>query len=253
MTDGSHLRSESLPELERRTVLRGVGVAAGATLLGTDVAAATGDDDGDGPAYRLPPLPYDYDALEPHIDERTMTLHHDTHHQGYVDGANEALQTLAEMREADEFDGVRHVKRDLSFNLSGHILHTIFWENMSPDGGGTPSGALADRIETDFGSFAAMCKEFSASASNVEGSGWGTLLYDHRSDSLLVTQVENHDELVVQGGTPLLVLDVWEHAYYLQYENNRSEYVDAFWNVVDWANVEKRYESARDANLLDDD
>ncbi|MFC6826958.1 superoxide dismutase [Halopelagius fulvigenes] len=251
MTDGPHLHRDSLPELGRRTVLRGIGVAAGVTLLETDVAAATGDD-GDGPTYRLPPLPYDYDALEPHIDERILKLHHDSHHQGYVDGANEALRALAEMRDSGEFDGISGVKRDLSFNLSGHVLHTIFWGNMSPDGGGEPGGSLSDRIGTDFGSFGAMREEFSAAASAVEGSGWGTLLYDHRSDSLLVTQVENHDELVVQAGTPLLVVDVWEHAYYPQYENRRSEYVEAFWNVVDWENVRGRYESACAANILDD-
>jgi len=194
--------------------------------------------------YELPELPYDYDALEPTIDERIMELHHDKHHQGYVDGANAALEKLENMRESGDFGDVKAVKRDLSFNLSGHVNHTVFWENMSPDGGGEPGGELADAIEEDFGSFEGFKDDFAAAAKGVEGSGWGLLVHDPVADQLMVIQAENHNNRAVQGSTPLLVLDVWEHAYYLQYENNRGEYVDNFWDVVDWDDVAERYDQA---------
>ncbi|WP_327052539.1 superoxide dismutase [Halomicrococcus gelatinilyticus] len=194
--------------------------------------------------YELPELPYDYDALEPTIDERIMELHHDKHHQGYVDGANAALEKLENMRESGDFGDVKAVKRDLSFNLSGHVNHTVFWENMSPDGGGEPGGELADAIESDFGSFDGFKDDFAAAAKGVEGSGWGLLVHDPVADQLMVIQAENHNNRAVQGSTPLLVLDVWEHAYYLQYENDRGEYVDNFWDVVDWDDVAERYDQA---------
>jgi Fe-Mn family superoxide dismutase len=199
--------------------------------------------------YQLPDLPYDYDALEPHIDQRIMELHHDKHHQGYVDGANAALETLQGMREGQSVN-VRAVKRSLAFNLSGHVNHSIFWRNMSPDGGGEPGGELADAIERDFGSVDGFVTDFSEAAGAVEGSGWGMLVYDHLGDQLLVTGTENHQNQHAQGATPLLVIDVWEHAYYLQYENNRGDYVDAFWNVVNWDDVAERFDHARQAGQL---
>jgi Fe-Mn family superoxide dismutase len=156
------------------------------------------------------------------------------------------------MRKNNDFSNIKSVKRDLSFNLSGHVLHTIFWENMSPAGGGEPSGYLAEAIEKYFGSFQKFKTKFSAAANNVEDSGWGLLIYDHLADMPLVTQAEDHNDLAVQGATPLLVLDVWEHAYYLQYKNNRDEYVGNWWNVVDWDDVTQRYEAAQYANLAGD-
>jgi Fe-Mn family superoxide dismutase len=200
--------------------------------------------------YELPDLPYDYDALEPHVDQRIMELHHDKHHQGYVNGANAALDALESMRANDEWGDVKAVKRDLSFNLSGHVNHSVFWENMHPDGGGEPGGELADAIEADFGSYDAFTADFAAAAKGVEGSGWGMLVYDHVADQLMVIQAENHNNRAVQGSTPLLVCDVWEHAYYLQYENDRGSYVDAFWNVVNWDDVAERYEYAQDTHLI---
>ncbi|MFC7155125.1 superoxide dismutase [Halomarina halobia] len=194
--------------------------------------------------YELPDLPYDYDALEPSISQRIMELHHDKHHQSYVDGANSALEKLQSMRENDEWGDVKGVKRNLAFNLSGHVNHSVFWENMSTDGGGEPGGDLADRIEEDFGSFDGFRGDFSATAKGVEGSGWGLLLYDHVGDRMVVSMAENHQNQTPQGTTPLLVLDVWEHAYYLQYENDRSDYVDNFWDVVDWDDVAQRYDAA---------
>ncbi|EMA56491.1 superoxide dismutase [Halococcus thailandensis JCM 13552] len=156
------------------------------------------------------------------------------------------------MRNNNDFSEIKHVKRDLSFNLSGHVLHTTFWENMSPDGGGKPSGYLAKAINKYFGSFENFKAEFNAAAKNVEGSGWGLLVYDHLADMPLVTQAEDHNDLAVQGATPLLVLDVWEHAYYLQYKNNRGKYVTNWWNVVDWDDVTQRYEAAQYAELSGD-
>lgn len=198
--------------------------------------------------YELPDLPYDYDALEPHIDARIMELHHDKHHQGYVDGANAALDNLESMRESGDFSGMKAVERNLSFHTSGHINHSVFWGNMSPDGGGEPGGELADAISEDFGSFENFKNQFTAAASNVEGSGWGMLVYENVADQLMTIQAENHNNRAVQGSRPLLVLDVWEHAYYLQYENNSSEYIDNFWNVVDWDNVAMQYERAQEGH-----
>ena len=200
--------------------------------------------------YELPSLPYDYDALEPHIDQRIMELHHDKHHQGYVNGANSALEKLQTMREGGDFGDMRAVKRSLAFNLSGHVNHSIFWQNMSPDGGDEAGGALADALDEEFGGFDQFKQDFSQASGSVEGSGWGMLVYDHLGDQLMVTGTENHQNQHVQAATPLLVLDVWEHAYYLQYENNRGDYVDAFWNVVNWDDVAERYDDARSAGQL---
>jgi len=200
--------------------------------------------------YELPALPYDYDALEPVIDQRIMELHHDKHHQGYVDGANAALDKLEEMRGSGDFGDVRSVKRSLAFNLSGHVNHTVFWQNMHPDGGGEPGGELSDALEDHFGGYDQFKQDFSAAAKGVEGSGWGMLVYDHIADKPMVAAAENHQNQHPQGATPLLVCDVWEHAYYLQYENNRGEYVDNFWDVVNWDDVEARFQQAKQADAI---
>ncbi len=190
--------------------------------------------------YELPDLPYDYDALEPHIDEQILDWHHDTHHQGYVDGWNGAEETLAENREHHDFGSSAGAIRNVTHNGCGHILHELFWENMSPDGGGHPSGALADRIEEDFGSYEAWKGEFEAAASDA--SGWALLVYDSYSDQLRNVVVDNHDEGALWGSHPLLSLDVWEHSYYYQYGPDRGSFVDAFFEVVDWSEPEQRYE-----------
>ncbi len=238
------------PAADRRSFLQAMGITAGVGALGTSNVIATSSNS-QSMQYELPPLPYDYDALEPQIDQHIMKLHHDKHHQGYVDGANQALKTLSQMRQAGDFEEVKSVKRDLSFNLSGHVNHSVFWKNMSPDGGGKPDGDLAGAIQSDFGSFDAFKDEFAAAAENVEGSGWGMLVYDHLADELLTIQAENHNNRAIQGATPLLVLDVWEHAYYLQYENDRGSYIDAFWQVVNWDDVTTRYQRAHNAELFD--
>jgi superoxide dismutase, Fe-Mn family len=189
--------------------------------------------------YTLPELPYKYDALEPYISKEIMTLHHDKHHLAYVNGANAALDKLENGRK-NNWQGVdiKAVERDLSFNLAGHVLHSIFWPNMKQGGGGKPGGKLADKINEDFGSFDAFKSQFAGAAKSVEGSGWGMLVWDPVEMQLLTLQAEKHNLLSGQSSVPLLVCDVWEHAYYLQYKNDRGAYVDAFWNIVNWENVD---------------
>ena len=191
--------------------------------------------------YELPALPYAYNALEPHIDEQTMHLHHDIHHKGYVDGLNNAEAKLAAAREAGDFALVKHWSRELAFHGSGHFMHLLFWENMAPNAGGAASGKIADQITKDFGSFDVFKKQYSAAAVAVEGSGWALLVWDHRGKKLTILQSEKHQNLTQWGVVPLLVLDVWEHAYYLRYQNKRAAYVEAWWNVVNWADVNKRF------------
>lgn len=195
-------------------------------------------------AHELPPLPYAYNALEPHIDEQTMKLHHDIHHQAYVTGLNNAEAKLAEAREKNDFALVKHWERELAFHGAGHFLHCIFWENMSPNGGGEPSGALAEAITTKFGSFAAFLNQFKAAGTAVEGSGWVILCLNQATHQLEILTAEKHQNLSQWVTAPLLALDVWEHAYYLKYQNKRAAYVEAFTKVINWADVTKRYEKA---------
>ncbi len=194
--------------------------------------------------YKLPDLPYAYDALEPYYDEQTVRLHHDAHHKGYVDGLNNAVTKLAEARAAGDFALVKHWERELAFHGAGHILHCLFWDNMSPDGGGEPQGDLAKQIEKDFGSFEAFKKHFSAATAAVEGSGWGILVWNPYSAKLEIMTAEKHQDLSIWGVTPLLVCDVWEHAYYLKYQNKRAAWIEAWWNLVNWPDVEARLAKA---------
>jgi len=190
--------------------------------------------------YELPELPYDYDALEPHISEQVVRWHHDTHHQSYVDSWNDAEGALAENREDGDFGSSPTAIRSVTHNSGGHILHELFWENMSPNGGGEPSGALADHIEADFGSYEAWKGEFEAAAGDA--SGWALLVYDSYSDRLRNVVVDNHDEGALWGAHPVLALDVWEHSYYHDYGPARGDFVDAFFDVVDWDEPEARFE-----------
>lgn len=197
--------------------------------------------------YELPPLPYAYDALEPHIDEQTMRLHHDKHHLSYVNGLNSALEKLAAARQAGDFALVKHWSREAAFHGSGHLLHSIFWPNMAPAGSGpsAPQGDLGAQITKDFGSVDAFKAHFTAAAGAVEGSGWALLAWEPNAGQLVVLTAEKHQNLTQWGVVPLLVLDVWEHAYYLKYQNNRGAYVNAWWNVVNWADVAERFAAAR--------
>jgi len=194
--------------------------------------------------YELPPLPYDYDALEPHISEQVLTWHHDTHHQGYVNGWNAAEESLEENREAGEFGSSAGAIRNVTHNGSGHILHDLFWQNMSPEGGDEPEGDLADRIEEDFGSYEAWKGEFEAAASAA--SGWALLVYDSFSNQLRNVVVDKHDQGALWGSHPILALDVWEHSYYYDYGPARGDFVDAFFEVVDWEEPADRYQQAVD-------
>ena len=199
-------------------------------------------------AYEVPPLPYDYAALEPHIDEQTMRLHHDKHHQAYVDKANGALEGTEYADKPIEevianLDALPDDKRGVVRNNGGgHLNHSLFWESMSPDGGGEPSGDLASAIESEFGSFDAFKEQFEAAGVGQFGSGWAWLVLD--GGSLKVTSTPNQDNPVSNGQTPLLGNDVWEHAYYLKYQNKRPDYIDAFWNVVNWDYVAQRLSEA---------
>ncbi len=193
----------------------------------------------------LPPLPYAYNALEPHIDEQTMHLHHDVHHAAYVKGYNTAVEKLAEARKSGDFALVKHWEREAAFHGSGHVLHSIFWTIMSPKGGGEPTGDLSKAISEVFGSYQAFKSQFIAATNAVEGSGWGILAYNPNLNTLQILQAEKHQDLTVWGADPLLILDVWEHAYYLKYQNKRPDYVNAFFNVVNWEEVGKRLQRAR--------
>ncbi|SDJ66546.1 superoxide dismutase [Sediminibacillus albus] len=193
--------------------------------------------------HRLPELPYSYDALEPYISRQIMRLHHDQHHKSYVEGLNRAELQLYK-NQADE-KMIKHWLREQAFHGSGHFLHTLFWENMSPEGGGRPSGELLRQIEADFGSFANFKTLFTKAAESVEGVGWAILNWENRSGRLAIQTAEKHQMFSLWDVTPLLVLDVWEHAYYLQYKNNRSDYIKNWWNIVNWPSVSNRLEEAK--------
>ncbi|MGG0935345.1 superoxide dismutase [Brevibacillus centrosporus] len=195
--------------------------------------------------HTLPPLPYSYDALEPHIDAETMRIHHDKLHKKYVDDLNTAELKLAEARANGNFDLIRHWERELAFNGAGHYLHTIFWPSMSPNGGGEPSGDLAEAIRRYFGSYAAFQEQFTQAANKVEGPGWAILVWSPRAQHLEILMAEKHQNLSQWDTVPLLVLDVWEHSYFLHYQNERDRYVNAWWNIVNWRYVEERFAQAR--------
>lgn len=196
--------------------------------------------------HTLPALLYSYDALEPFVCEEIMKLHHTKHHQSYIDGLNRAELELKTARETNDFSLVKYWSRELAFHGSGHYLHTIFWQNMTPQGGGVPASRLLDALEQYFGSFNAFKKHFSEAAKQVEGGGWALLVWSPRARHLEILQTEKHMQLSQLDTIPILVLDVWEHAYYLQYKNNRGEYIDNWWKVVNWNNVEMRFDRARE-------
>ncbi len=195
--------------------------------------------------YELPALDYDFGALEPHYSARVLELHHDKHHAAYVAGLNQTLDRLATARSSDDWSAIVGLEKTLAFNLSGHVLHSLFWKNLSPEGGGRPEGELAAAIDDQFGSFDAFQKHLTQATVSVQGSGWGALSWEPLGERLLVEQVYDHHGNVGQGTTPLLVIDAWEHAYYLQYENRRADFVGAIWNVVSWSDIATRFARAR--------
>ena len=242
-------------QLSRRSlVTRAIpALAIGSLLASTGTLLAEDEPRGDEPSpmdlgfkdgeYVLPPLPYGYDALEPYIDAETMHLHHDKHAKGYVDGLNKAIKSLAELDAAPEPNAplLSGLEEDLSFNAGGHLLHTRFFSIMGPNAGGEPTGGLAEALTRDFGSIEAFRTRFTRVANSVKGSGWAVLAHERIGDKLLVLQVKQHDLQLAPGATPLLPLDVWEHAYYLKYHNVRADYIKAWWNVVNWRAVHEAY------------
>ena len=202
------------------------------------------------PEYTLPDLPYDYGALEPHYSAKILELHHDKHHAAYVKGANEALEKLGQARDSDEFGTINQLQKNLAFNLSGHVLHSLFWQNLTPGGSDRPAGELGAAIDESFGSFDRLRNQMSQAALNVQGSGWGALTWEPLGQRLIVEQVYDHQSNVGQGAPPLLVLDMWEHAFYLQYLNVKADWVEAFWNIVNWPDVADRFTNARGLKLL---
>lgn len=195
--------------------------------------------------YTLPDLPYDFAALEPHISGKIMQLHHDKHHAAYVTGANTALEKLAEARDKGDLAAVNLHEKNLAFNLGGHVNHSAFWTNLSPEGGGEPTGEIGAAIDEFFGSFDKFKAHFAAVAAGVQGSGWAVLAWDSVGAKLVIVQLYDQQSNIAFGLVPIVLLDVWEHAYYLDYLNVRADYVTAWWNIVNWADAEQRLQRAR--------
>ena len=200
--------------------------------------------------YVLPELRYDYAALAPHLSGQIVEIHHDKHHRLYVEGANQAIEALDEARESDEFDRIAGLERALAFNVSGHVLHSLYWQNLSPDGGDAPGGDLGRAIERDFGSFERFRSQLTHVASTIMGSGWAALVFDPVTQRLLTTQIHDHQSGVTQGGLPLMVIDAWEHAWYLQYRADKKKYFEAIWNLWDWEDIGARFAAAQSLDLL---
>lgn len=244
---GSLSRRDALKTLGAGALLLGLGLTGGGRALaaGTEEAASLALQ-----PFTLPKLPYSYDALEPHIDARTMEIHHTKHHQAYITNANKALEGQAELLALSgaallsRLDRVPEpLRTTLRNNVGGHVNHSFFWETLSPHGGGEPKGALAEAIEKTFGSLEAFKKQFADAAAKRFGSGWAWLVVSGRE--LKITSTANQDSPLMEGAIPVLGLDVWEHAYYLKYQNRRADYVAAYWNVVNWEAAGRFYEAAR--------
>jgi superoxide dismutase, Fe-Mn family len=195
--------------------------------------------------YSLPDLPYDYGALAPHIAGEIMELHHSKHHQTYVNAANDVLDKLAAARDSGDYGAIVGLEKTLAFNLGGHVNHSIFWNNLSPDGGDLPTGDLAAALDEHFGSFDAFRAHFTAAATTIQGSGWAVLGWDTLGHRLLVHQLYDQQANLPAGQIPLVMLDMWEHAFYLQYRNVKPDYVKAWWNVVNWTDAADRFAKAR--------
>jgi Fe-Mn family superoxide dismutase len=200
--------------------------------------------------YVLPELPYGYAALEPHYSARILELHHDKHHAAYVAGANATVDKLAEARQKNDFAAINQLEKNLAFHVSGHVLHSMFWRNLSPKGGGEPQGDFADVVVESFGSLTGLKSQLEQAALNVQGSGWATVSWEAVGGRLVVEQVYDHQGNIGNGTVPVLVLDMWEHAYYLQYLTEKKDYVAAFWKIVNWDDVERRFKSVQSLDLL---
>ena len=199
--------------------------------------------------YTLPDLPYDYAALEPHISGAIMQLHHDKHHAAYVAGANTAIEKLEAVRASGDFSSINKLEKDLAFHLGGHLNHSMFWKNMSPNGGGEPDGELGAAIDEFFGNYEGFTKQFTEVAMGIQGSGWSVLAWDTLGKRLNINQVYDHQSNLPAGQLALLQLDMWEHAFYLQYKNVKGDFVKSWWNLVNWDDVTGRFAAAQAANI----
>jgi Fe-Mn family superoxide dismutase len=199
--------------------------------------------------YKLPELRYAYDALEPHLSAEILELHHKQHHAAYVKGANETIAKLDEARRGQRFDTIGQLEKNLAFHVSGHMLHSLLWKNMTPQGGGTPSGEIGAAVDRYFGSFDGFRGQMTAAAAAVQGSGWAALCWEPLGRRLVVAQVHDHQSNLANGSIPLLVVDMWEHAYYLQYQNRKNEWLKAFWELVDWNDVGERFAKTRNIDI----
>lgn len=196
------------------------------------------------PRFTLPPLGYAFDALEPHMSAELLELHHDGHHQAYVDGLNKTLDALEDTRSHGDFARINSLEKDLAFHYSGHMMHSIFWRNLAPSEGGPLSGKLESRIKSAFGSTDAFRRQFGAAGASLQGSGWVALTWETIRGTLLVEQIHDHQDRSAIGTVPLLVMDMWEHAYYLQYRNKKEKWIVNFWEMVNWADVARRLDNA---------
>jgi len=199
--------------------------------------------------FKLPPLGYKYDALEPAYSAELLEIHYSAHHQAYVDGINRTLETLAEVRGKGDFARINQLEKDLAFHYSGHLLHSIFWRNLEPNKGAPPSGPLESRIKSAFGSVDAFRRQFGATGAALQGSGWAALTWDTTQDLLLIEQIHDHQDRSAIATVPLLVMDMWEHAYYLQYRNKKEKWIVAFWELINWDDVARRLSNAECVDL----
>jgi Fe-Mn family superoxide dismutase len=199
--------------------------------------------------YELPVLGFAYDALEPAYSAELLELHYSEHHRAYVDGANKCRHDLEQSRRKNDFDRINQLQKDLAFNLSGHVLHSIFWRNIAPDHGSTPAESLASQIRTAFGGFDALREQFWSAGAATQGSGWAALAWDPASHSLVIEQIYDHQDNVGSGTVPVLVMDMWEHAYYLQYRNEKKKWIKAFWGLINWPDIGDRLEKAKRLDL----
>lgn len=237
---------ESRRDLLKSGSLAALGITAfdGGGMASAATAAAIFDQAYEDGTYRLPPLPYDYNALEPLYDEKTLRIHHGKHHDGYVKGLNSNLQQLDAARKANDYGSIQAITEKLAFNGSGHVLHTLFWHSMSPTKAQV-TDELARAMEESFGSVQNAQSQFAAATKAVESNGWGVLVYEPIADKLLILQAGKHQNLTIWNTIPLLVCDVWEHAYYLQHQNNRAAWVDNFMKLANWPFAAARLEQAR--------
>ena len=199
--------------------------------------------------YELPELGYGYDALEPHVPRELLELHHDAHHAAYVKGANETLDKLEDARRESEFEHIGQLEKSLAFNVAGHVLHSLLWKNITPGGSGQPTGEIAAALKQDFGGYAPFKEQLTAAAAGVQGSGWGALSWEPLGKRLLVEQVYDHQGNTGNATVPILVVDMWEHAYYLKYHNKKAAWLKAFWKLVNWTDVTERLKKIRKTDI----